>query len=111
MKARMHFYCTNTAVALVLILAAIPSHSTERRDPPMMQDTTQAQGAKSSPSTHPATASRKQPSNSTQNHKAASVSSHQGVPLSDSKDKTAAKRSPAGSGGAHDGAGSNSAAK
>ena len=112
MKARIHFYCATIAVALVLFLAAIPTHATERRDPPMMQDTAQGQAGKSSASAHPAAASKKQSSTSAQKQKAASASTHQGVnPLSESKDKAAAKKSPAGSGAAHDASGSRSAAK
>jgi hypothetical protein len=51
MKARLLFYCA-ALVALVLILAAVPSHATERRDPPIIQDTQQTQGAKASGSAH-----------------------------------------------------------
>jgi hypothetical protein len=37
MKARITFYCV-AVVALVLILAAAPSHATERRDPVLLPE-------------------------------------------------------------------------
>ena len=51
MKARIVFYCA-ALVALVLILAAVPSHATERRDPLIIQDTQQAQSSKPSGTSH-----------------------------------------------------------
>ncbi len=104
MKARLIFYCA-ALVALVLILAAVPSHATERRDPLIMPDAQQTQGAKSSGSAHgTATGS-----------KAAKIphrkSSHSGVnPLSQAKDKSALKNATSASSVQND-AGTSAAAK
>ncbi len=72
MKARVIFYCA-AVVALVLFLAAVPSHATERRDPFVMQDTAPTQPAKPSVSAH-VTPSHKKPAKSTQKPKAATAS-------------------------------------
>ncbi len=91
MKARLIFYCA-ALVALVLILAAVPSHATERRDPLIMQDAQQGQGAKLPPSVHGTASSKKQAS-------ASKKSSRPNVnPLSQAKDKSAAKKDSLGSG-------------
>jgi hypothetical protein len=47
MKARITFYFA-AIVALVLFLACVPSHATERRDPLIIQDTPTTQAARSS---------------------------------------------------------------
>ncbi|WP_348261535.1 hypothetical protein P8935_17240 [Telmatobacter sp. DSM 110680] len=46
MKARVTFYFA-AVVALVLFLASMQSHATERRDPFIIQDTPQTQAARS----------------------------------------------------------------
>ena len=98
MKARFLFYCA-AVVALVLILAAVPSHGTERRDPLMVQDATQTQAAKPSGSAHATASSKKHVPKNAQKQKGTSAS--------------LAKKNSTGSGqsasSAHDGAGSSSA--
>jgi hypothetical protein len=100
MKARVFFYCA-ALVALVLFLAAVPSHATERRDPFIMPDAPQAQAAKPAGSTHATPSNKKHAPKNAQKQKAASGNVE--------------KKNPAGSSqaasSAHDGAGSNSAAK
>jgi hypothetical protein len=44
MKARFFFYCA-AVIALVLILAAAPSHATERRDPIQTPNSSQNSGS------------------------------------------------------------------
>ena len=100
MKARILFYFA-AEVALVLILASVPSHATERRDPLIIQDTSQTQTAKSSSPAH-ATASAKRPMQSSPRkpktaNTAGEKSSHQGVnPLFEAKDKSVAKKNSPG---------------
>ena len=48
MKARLVFYCA-AVVALVLILAAAPSHATERRDPVLNPEQATASGHATDP--------------------------------------------------------------
>ena len=76
MKLRIMFYFA-AVVALVLILASVPSHATERRDPPMIQDAPQTQAAKSSSLVH-ATVSAKPEQNSARKKKPASTSKTSG---------------------------------
>jgi hypothetical protein len=99
MKARILFYCA-AVVALVLILAAVPSHATERRDPLMVQDATQTQAAKPSGSAHATASGKKQALKKTQQQNGASASV---VKNSTGSDRNASS--------AHEGAGSGSAAK
>ncbi len=97
MKERILFYCA-AVVALVLILAAVPSHATERRDPLIVQDTTQAQAPKPSVSAH-TTSGKKQTTKSAQKPKGTNVSV---------KNSTGSGRNASS---AHDGSGSSSASK
>jgi hypothetical protein len=90
MKSRNFFHCF-AVVALVLTVAAVPSHATERRDPLIVPDATQTQPAKSSGSGHAATSAKKQAPKSAQKQKGTSAS--------------VAKKS------SHEGAGSSSATK
>jgi hypothetical protein len=100
MKERILFYCA-AVVALVLILAAVPSHATERRDPLIMQDAMQTQAAKPSGSAHATASGKKHAPRSTQKHQGTSAS--------------VVKKNSTGSGqnatGAYDSAGNSSAAK
>jgi hypothetical protein len=100
MKARILFYCA-AVVALVLILAAVPSHATERRDPLIVQDATQTQAAKPSGSAHATASGKKQAPENTQKQKGASASVVK-------KNSTGSDRNASS---AHEGAGSGSAAK
>jgi hypothetical protein len=68
MKSRIFFYCA-AIVALVLFLAAVPSHATERRDPFVIQDATQTQPAKSSGPAHATLSHKKQAQKNTQKPK------------------------------------------
>lgn len=89
MKDRLTFYCI-AVVALVLILAAAPSHATERRDPILNPDSTQATGSthKADSVAHPAQRS----TNVKKTSHAAKTTHRQGVnsPL-EAKSKIAAK--------------------
>jgi len=99
MKSRVFFYCT-AIVAFVLFLAAVPSHSTERREPFVMQDTTPAQPAKPSGAAHVTSSHKKQTNKNAQKQKGTTAKAEQ--------------KNPVGSGpnaGTHDGTGSSSAAK
>jgi hypothetical protein len=100
MKSRVFFYCT-AIVALVLFLAAVPSHSTERREPFVMQDTTPAQPAKPSGSAHVTASHKKQTNKNAQKQKGTTANSEQKNPTS----------SAPNAGSIHDGTGSSSAAK
>jgi hypothetical protein len=73
MKARILFHCS-AVVALVLTVAAIPSHATERRDPLIVPDAVQTQPAKSTGSAHAATSAKKQAPRNTQKQKGTSSS-------------------------------------
>lgn len=73
MKARILFHCS-AVVALVLTVAAVPSHATERRDPLIVPDAVQTQPAKSTGSAHAATSGKKQASKNAQKHKGTSAS-------------------------------------
>ena len=96
MKSRICFYFA-AVVALVLFVASLSSHATERRDPLIVPDA-QARTAKPSRSSH-AKASRKKPvAGSTQRQKSSSTtaekSSQQGVnPLLEAKDQSASESS------------------
>ena len=109
MKARLTFYCA-ALVALVLILAAVPSHATERRDPLIMPDAPQTQEAKLPPSIHGTATSKKQASASHKNSSRANVN-----PLSQSKDKSVVKKNSSVSvksnGGTQSGIAASAAAK
>ena len=59
MKSRICFYLA-AVVALVVFVASLSSHATERRDPLIVPDAQQTQGAKTSHSSH-AKASQKKP--------------------------------------------------
>ncbi len=100
MKARILFYCA-AVVALVLILAAVPSHATERRDPLIVQDATQTQAAKPAGSAHATASGKKQAPKNTQQQKGASASVVK-------KNSTGSDQNASG---AHEGAGNSSAAK
>jgi hypothetical protein len=100
MKERILFYCA-AVVALVLILAAVPSHATERRDPLMVQDATQAPAAKPFGSTHATASGKKQAPKSAQKQRGASA------PVV-KKNLTGAGQNASS---AHEDAGSNSSAK
>lgn len=89
MKDRLTFYCI-AVVALVLILAAAPSHATERRDPILNPDSTQATGSthKADGVAHPAQRS----TNGKKTSHAAKTTHSQGVNSPpEAKSKTAAK--------------------
>jgi len=73
MKARIIFYFA-AIVALVLILASVPSHATERRDPLIIQDTPQTQAARSSSLVHATTSATKPEQNRARKPKPASAS-------------------------------------
>jgi hypothetical protein len=73
MKARIFFQCI-AVVALVLILAAVPSHATERRDPLIVPDVTQPQAAKPSGSAHVTASSKKHAPKGAQTQKGTSAS-------------------------------------
>lgn len=73
MKARINFYFA-AVVALVLILASVPSHATERRDPLIIQDTPQTQAARSSSLVHATTSATKAEPNSARKPKPAGAS-------------------------------------
>ena len=101
MKARILFYFA-AVVALVLILASVPSHATERRDPLIIQDTSQTQAAKSSRPAHATASAAKPLQRSTRKPKTANAavekSGHQGVnPLFEAKDNSVAKKNSPGS--------------
>jgi hypothetical protein len=100
MKERILFYCA-AVVALVLILAAVPSHATERRDPLIVQDATQTQVAKPAGSAHATASGKKQAPKSAQRQKGTSA------PVV-KKNSTSLGSNASG---AHEGAGSSSAAK
>ncbi len=106
MKARLTFYCA-ALVALVLILVAVPSHATERRDPLMMPDA-QTQVTKS-----PASAYSAGKEHASVSHKS-NGQAHMG-PLSQSKAKSVVKKNSSASvksnGGAQSGTATSSAAK
>jgi hypothetical protein len=99
MKTRIFFYCAAT-VALVLFLAAIPSRATERRDPFVIQDSTQTPPAKSTATTHAAPSHKKSDHKNTQKQKGASANAEKKTSTDSSQNASA-----------HDGAGSSSAAK
>lgn len=73
MKARIIFYFA-AVVALVLILASVPSHATERRDPLIIQDTPQTQAARSSSLVHATTSAAKPEPSKARKQKQASPS-------------------------------------
>ena len=97
MKARILFYCA-AVVALVLFLAAVPSHATERRDPFIVPDATQTPAAKPSGSAHVTPSQKKQ----THKQKPKSATAN--------AEKNAGE-SGQNAGSAHNDAGSSSAAK
>lgn len=97
MKARVFFYCA-ALVALVLFLAAIPSHATERRDPFIVPDAAQTPAAKPSGPAHVT------PSHKKQTHKQKPKSATANAEKN-------ATESGQNAGGAHNEAGSSSAAK
>jgi hypothetical protein len=99
MKARILFYCA-AVVALVLFLAAVPSHATERRDPFIVPDATQAPAAKPSGSTHVTPSHKKQTHKNTQKPKSATANAEKN-----------ATESGQNAGSTHNDAGSSSAAK
>ncbi len=88
MKDRLTFYCL-AVVALVLILAAAPSHATERRDPILSPDSTQVTGSvhKADGVAHPAQRS----TNGKKTTHAAKTTHGQGMNPPEAKSKTAAK--------------------
>jgi hypothetical protein len=100
MKARIIFYFA-AVVALVLILASVPSHATERRDPLIIQDTPQTQAAKSSSLVHATVSAARPAQNSAPKRKPANISGG----------KSATKKSSSGLGQNAGRAGSSSAAK
>ncbi|MGA7242001.1 MAG: hypothetical protein WBX19_02410 [Terracidiphilus sp.] len=104
MKERLIFYCA-ALVALVLILAAVPSHATERRDPLIMPDAQQTQDAKSSGTAHRAATSKKQARASHTKSSQANVN-----PLPQAKGKSAVKKNSSASAKSDDGAQSGTSA-
>ena len=117
MKAQVLFHCS-AAIALVLSVATVPSHATERRDPPMMPDSTQTLAGRFPGTAHSAVLSKTAAPKSAQKQQATSAANgkngHQGVkPSFDAKDKSGAKKNSSGStaSNAHDEAGTSSAAK
>ena len=100
MKARVTFYFA-AVVALVLFLACIQSHATERRDPLIIQDTPQTQAARST-SVVRATALPTKPAQSNPRKKAAAApagKSHESVsPSGNAKDKSSANTKPSDGG-------------
>jgi hypothetical protein len=86
MKAKLIFYGI-AVVALVLILAAAPSHATERRDPVLIQESGSAHGTNTS--AHPG----KQSPHGKKPAHAVKQSHPQGVdPLFEAKDSAAPKK-------------------
>jgi hypothetical protein len=99
MKARVTFYFA-AVVALVLFLACVPSHATERRDPLILQDTPQTQAARSSSLLRAMTPATKPVQSKPRKPKAAAARGHQGVnSLSEAKDKSDTSTNSSGSGG------------
>lgn len=104
MKARITFYFA-AMVALVLFLACIQSHATERRDPLIIQDTPTTQAARSSSIVH-ATAVRPE-SKPARKAKASEKAGHDGVnPPVEPKDKSAARNATSQNSGSEHGGGS-----
>ena len=97
MKSRICFYFA-AVVALVLFVASLTSHATERRDPLIVPEAQQARTAKPSHSSHAKVSRKKPATGTTQKQKPSSVtaekSSQQGVnPLFEAKDQSASESS------------------
>lgn len=97
MKSRICFYFA-AVVALVLFVAALSSHATERRDPPIVLEAQQSQTAKASHTSHAKVSRKKPAARTTQKQKPSSAtaekSSQQGVnPLFEAKDQSASESS------------------
>jgi len=103
MKARVTFYFA-AVVALVLFLACMQSHATERRDPLIIQDTPQTQAARSTSMVR-ATALATKPGKSTpRKTKTTAGKNHESMnPVGDAKDKSSASTSDMQSGSSNRG--------
>jgi hypothetical protein len=87
MKARVTFYFA-AVVALVLFLACVQSHATERRDPLIIQDTPQTQAARSTSMVRATALATKPGQSSPRKTKTAAGKSHESLnPVGDAKDK------------------------
>jgi hypothetical protein len=86
MKARITYYFA-ALVALVLILASLPTHATERRDPFILPDMPQTQAARSSSLMHATAAATKPVQTTTRKQKKA------GAPAEKSGQKTKSAQS------------------
>jgi|ERR1700722_5867290 hypothetical protein len=96
MKSRICFYFA-AIVALVLFVASLSAHATERRDPPILPDAQQAQSAKAH-SSHAKASQKKPTARNAQKPKASSAtaekSSQQGAnPPFESKDQSVSESS------------------
>ncbi|HMG85571.1 MAG TPA: hypothetical protein VK574_07500 [Terracidiphilus sp.] len=73
MKSRICFYFA-AVVALVLFVASLSSHATERRDPLIVPEAQQTQGAKTAHSNHAKGSQKKPATRNAQKPKASSAS-------------------------------------
>jgi hypothetical protein len=73
MKSRICFYFA-AIVALVLFVAALSSHATERRDPLIVPDAQQTQSVKTPHSSHAKASQKKHTARNTQKQKASTPS-------------------------------------
>lgn len=72
MKSRICFYFA-AVIALVLFVACLSSHATERRDPLIVPESQQSQGAKVSHANHAKISPKKPATHSTQKQNASSA--------------------------------------
>ncbi|MGA8088114.1 MAG: hypothetical protein WCA10_12465 [Terracidiphilus sp.] len=97
MKSRICFYLA-AAVALVLFVASLSSHATERRDPLIVPEAQQTQSAKTTHSSHAKRSRKKPAARHTQKPNASSASadksSYQGMTHSfEAKDQSVSESS------------------
>jgi hypothetical protein len=101
MKARITYFFA-ALVALILVLASLPSHATERRDPFVLPDMPQTQAARSSSLMHATAAATKQVPTTSRKQKKASAP----VEKSGQKAKSVQSGSSENAGSEQSGAGS-----
>src|SRR5580704_17155068 len=109
MKSRICFYFA-AVVALVLFIASLSSHATERRDPLIVPDAQQTQSAKASHSSHAKTSQKKPAARNAQKQRSSTASaeksSDQGVnPPFEGKDQAVSESSSGSGKNARTGAG------
>jgi hypothetical protein len=103
MKARVTFYFA-AVVALVLFLACVQSHATERRDPLIIQDTPTTQAARSTSMVLATALPTKPAQKNPQKTKMAAGKSHEGMrPSGDAKAKPSANTGETQSGSSNSG--------